>query len=215
MRPGYNTRTGLSIIIPHCTQETARRHATGSIQYLIHRRLVWIAFVLIGLIGAPGIASAAPPIVEAEDTGGSGGATSAETQNQQATARLFDEVFSQQKPGVCLLLMSANAVNHTPVGDFVGPTGFERYVAELWTAYPDATFAAGESVADGDRVTATWTLSGSQTNDAGQLNGHVILRFERNMIAESWIVYGSQALVSTGQDEVTPAPEICPPCREP
>ena len=215
MRPGHNVSTGLSFVMRHSSQETVRGHASGSIRYLVHRRLVCIAFVLVGLIGAQGIASAAPPVVEAEDTGGSGGAISAETQNQYVAARLFNEVFSQQKPDVCVLLMSANAINHTPAGDFEGPAGFEQYVAELWTAYPDATLAVGESIADGDRVTANWTLSGSQASDAGQVNGRATFRFEQNMIAESWIVYGSQELVSTGQDEVTPVPEICPPCREP
>jgi predicted SnoaL-like aldol condensation-catalyzing enzyme len=202
--------------MPHCTQGTARRQASTSIRYLVHRRLVWIAFVLVGLIGAPGIASAAPPIVEAADTGGSGGATSAETQNQQVAARLFDEVFSQQKPDVCVLLMSANAINHTPAGDFVGPAGFERYVAELWTAYPDATFAADDGHTGGGLVTMHWTLRGSETNGSGQLNGFAILRFEQNTIAESWFSYGGQAPAESEQVEVTPtAPEICPPCREP
>ena len=160
MRPGHNVSTDLSFVMRHSSQETVRGHASGSIRYLVHRRLVCIAFVLVGLIGAPGIASAAPPVVEAEDTGGSGGAISAETQNQYVAARLFNEVFSQQKPDVCVLLMSANAINHTPAGDFVGPAGFERYVAELWTAYPASAASSAVSVASTECVEPTGITTG-------------------------------------------------------
>ncbi len=109
--------------------------------------------------------------------------------------------------------MTANAVNHTPAGDFDGPAGFEQYVAGIWNAYPDATFAIDDGVTDGDLVTLHWTIGGAQAEATGHLDGLAILRFEQDMIAESWIAYGN--LAPAGQIEPNTAPEICPPCREP
>ncbi len=225
MRPGHDIRSGFSNVIQHRVLRTANMQASDYTRFVFHRRLICVMFILVGLIGSPGIASAGPIIVEAEDTGG-GAALSAEpgggsieqvdgvavgpqlTTNQRVAARLFDEVFSQQKPDVCVLLMAANAINHTPGGDVEGPAGFEQYAAEVWTAYPEATFVIDDGVTDGDLVTLRWSIGGEQ---AAQLEGLAILRFELNMIAESWIQYDG-----VEQAEVTPAvPEICPPCREP
>ncbi|MEJ7902227.1 MAG: nuclear transport factor 2 family protein [Thermomicrobiales bacterium] len=211
MRPGLNLRTALSNVVEHSAVRTANQQASDYTRYRFHRRLICIVFVLTGLIGSPGLASAGPLIVETEDTGGGAGVVP--TANQRVAARLFDEVFAQRKPDVCVLLMAATAVNHTPAGDFEGPAGFEQYVAEVWAAYPEATFAIDAGVTDGDLVTLTWTIGGQQADATGHLNGLAILRFEQHMIAESWIEYGASA--PGEQVEPNVAPEICPPCREP
>ncbi|MBA3377584.1 MAG: ester cyclase [Chloroflexia bacterium] len=198
--------TGLSNVVQHRVMRTANMQASDYTRFVFHRRLICVMFILVGLIGSPGIASAGPVIVETVDTGGGAGVVL--TTNQRVAARLFDEVFSQQKPDVCVLLMAANAINHTPGGDVEGPAGFEQYAAEVWTAYPEATFVIDDGVTDGDLVTLRWSIGGEQ---AAPLEGLAILRFEQNMIAESWIQYDG-----VEQAEVTPAvPEICPPCREP
>lgn len=208
MREGSVFFSGRSNVMQRQTTRSGNGAPTSVFSRGFHRRLIWIVFVLIGLTGSPGLASAGPIIVETVDTGGAAGALL--TANQRVAARLFDEVFAQQQPDVCVLLMAANAVNHTPAGDFDGPAGFERYVAEVWTAYPDATFAIDDGVTDGDRVTLHWSLGGTP---ADQLEGLAILRFEQHMIAESWIAYSS----ATPAEPVEPnvAPELCPPCREP
>jgi len=205
MRFGQNMRTGLSNVMQHRAVRTANRKSSDHTRYLFHRRLICIVFVLFGVIGSPSLASAGPIIVETVDTGGGAGVLL--TANQRVAARLFDEVFSQQQPDVCVLLMTANAITHTPAGDFAGPAGFEQYVAEVWTAYPEATFAIDAGVTDGDRVTLHWSLGGTP---ADQLEGLAILRFEQHMIAESWIEYAEAAPVAPNV-----APELCPPCREP
>ncbi|MDQ3654061.1 MAG: ester cyclase, partial [Chloroflexota bacterium] len=114
-------------------------------------------------------------------TGGWRGSRTTTDRYQRVAARLFDEVFSQRKPDVCVLLMTANAVNHTPAGDFDGPAGFEQYVAGIWNAYPDATFAIDDGVTDGDLVTLHWTIGGAQAEATGHLDGLAILRFEQDM----------------------------------
>ncbi len=195
-----------SNVVSRQAPRAGSRKPSDSTRYVFHRRLICIVFVLIGLIGSPGLASAGPIIVESEDAGG-GGAMPPEVLYQLMAARLFDEVFLRQTPEVCALLMSATAVTHTPAGDFAGPAGFEQYVAEVWTTYPNASFAIDEGVTDGDLVTLHWTLGGQR---AAQLDGLAILRFEQNMIAESWIEYAEAAPVAPNV-----APELCPPCREP
>jgi len=208
MREGSVFFSGRSNVMQRQTTRSGNWAPTSVFSRGFHRRLICIVFVLIGLTGSPSLASAGPIIVETVDTGGAAGALL--TANQRVAARLFDEVFAQQQPDVCVLLMAANAITHTAAGDFAGPAGFEQYVAEVWTAYPEATFAIDAGVTDGDRVTLHWSLGGTP---ADQLEGLAILRFEQHMIAESWIAYSS----ATPTEPVEPnvAPELCPPCREP
>ncbi len=210
MRSGHSICIALSNVVSRQVLRAGYRKPSDYTRHVFHRRLICIVFVIIGLIGAPGIAAAGPIIVETVDTGGGGGAMPPELHNQYLAARLFDEVFVRQTPDVCALLMSANAINHTPAGDFAGPAGFEAYVAEVWTAYPNASFAIDEGVTDGDVVTLHWTIGGGQ---AGQLDGLAILRFEQDMIAESWIEYAEVASAEPVDPNVVP--ELCPPCREP
>lgn len=201
--------TAHSKLVQHWMVQNANHMPVNHTNFLFRQHLMCLALVLIGLVGFFGTVAAGPIIVENEDSGGSGGVGL--TTNQQVAARLFDEVFVQQQPGVCALLMTSSAVTHTPAGDFEGPDGFERYVAELWITYPNATFAVDEGVADGNLMTFRWSINGEQ---AIHLEGLTILRFEQSMITESWFDYDSAA--STEQGMVTPGiPEICPPCREP
>ena len=168
---------------------------------LVSRHLMGVVLVLIGLAGSLGIVAA----------DNAGGADPVMTSNQRVADRLFDEVFVQQKPGVCALLMTTDAVTHTPTGNFAGPEGFEKYVAEVWALYSDATFLVDEGVANGNLMTFRWSIADEQ---GVRLQGRTTLRFEQSMIAESWFEYDSDAL--TRQPVVTPgAPEPCPPCREP
>ena len=222
MRKGRN----IGIYRSNVVQRQVMRH--GKVAYFAHaksryhRWLTCFAFI-IGLAGAPGFALAGPPIsAPTEDTGG--GPTWPEDMiNEQVAVRLFDEVFTQKKTGVSRQLMAANAINHTPTGDFEGPVGFELYVAEVWSAFPDATFVIDDGFTGDDLVTLRWSMTGRHLEAFGehaatgvpvQLEGLAILRFEQNMIAESWLQYDRLSLVE--QIEAPPvAPENCPPCQTP
>jgi predicted ester cyclase len=194
-----------------------------------HRWLVHLVIV-IGLVGVHATAMAGPVQVPAEDDGG-GGSLTLGGQHGQATIRLFAAVLSDKVPGVCSLLMAADAVSHTPAGDFTGPDEFERYVAEAWGAYPDATFSIDAQVSNRDQVTVRWTMTGRHLEAFGdlpvtgadiRLEGIAILRFEGGMIAESWLQYDRMALaeqVEAAQAEQAAADrearDICPPCFMP
>lgn len=58
-------------------------------------------FVLIGLIGFPGLGSASPIIVEPDDPGGGAGVLL--TAHQRVAARLFDEVVTRRTADVRVL----------------------------------------------------------------------------------------------------------------
>lgn len=156
-----------------------------------------------------------------DDIGAGGGSVTAI--QELAVDRLFNDVLSQETPEVCALLMATGAITHTPAGDFTGPTGFERYVIEAWSAFPDATFIIDDQASNGNQVAINWTLRGRHLESLGdqpatgalvQLQGLAIVLFEDAMITESWLQYDRLSLVdqiASSQD----VPPICPPCELP
>jgi predicted ester cyclase len=219
MRQGPSVKSGSSNVVPQHTGTASIAH--GRKRGPFTQLLVGLA-VLIGLAGTPGLVSANPLLVENNETGGNGGVSTA-LDNRNVALRLFDEVFSQRKVDVCKTLMTVGAVNHTSAGEFVGPAGFELFVADVWEAFPDAAFTIDAAHTEGDVLTMRWTMNGSHqgtfmdraaTGNPVHLQGIAIFRFEHGMIAESWIQYDRLSLL----DQVTqPAdvPGICPPCEEP
>ena len=212
MSQGRNIGPSQSIVVS--TQSRSSRGSYPSPNTTV-RFAGWLVMVILifGQFGIPSNAAAGPPIVANEETGGSG-VSQPGVGNELTARRLFDEVFSQRALNVCDTLMTSTAINHTPSGTFVGAEGFERFVAKFWKDYPDATFEIDESLASGESLSLRWTMSGHHMGQPVSLQGLAILRFEQNMIAESWIQYDRAAL--TEQLQAVPAPpEICPPCREP
>jgi len=59
-----------SNVVSRQAPRAGSRNPSDSTRYVFHRRLICIVFVIIGLIGSPGLASAGPIIVESEDAGG-------------------------------------------------------------------------------------------------------------------------------------------------
>jgi predicted ester cyclase len=187
-----------------------------------HQRwLIGLAFIM-GLAGMPEIVSATPLHIPMEEDGG-GDVLPPGLGNEHVAIQLFGDVFSRRLPHVCPLLMAASAITHTPAGNFEGPDGFERYVAEAWSAFPQATFVIADSIAGTDLVTLRWTMTGRHLEAFGEqpatgaevkLEGLAILRFEGGMIAETWLQYDRMALVEQIED-VPVVPEVCPPCDLP
>ena len=140
-----------------------------------------------------------------------------------AATRLFNEVLSQRTPDVCALLMATGAVTHTPLGEFVGPTGFEDYVAGAWSAFPDARFTVQETEVSADHLTVHWTMTGRHLGDfeaipasgaVVRLDGIAVLRFQDGMISESWLQYDRMSLVeqieSSADDPESARRATCP-----
>jgi predicted ester cyclase len=185
--------------------------------------LLCIAILIVGLAGTTGTGFAGPAIVENADTGG-GATWPAEMRNQQAVGRLFQEVFTEKKPDVCMQIMAANALNHTPDGVFEGPDGFERFVATVWDAFPTASFAIDDMHEVNEMVTIRWSMAGTHLGDFQGLaatgapivlEGIALFSFDEHKISASWIQYDRLSL--TGQigsyDPIVPV--ICPPCETP
>jgi predicted ester cyclase len=219
MRQGPSVKCESSNVVPQPTG--AFSIVSGRTRRLFSRLLVGLA-ILLGLAGTPGLVAANPLLVASEDNGGSGGVSTA-SDNRNVAYRLFNEVFSQRKFDVCQTLMTAEAVNHTSAGEFVGPSGFELFVADVWQAFPNAVFTIDAAHAEGEVLTMRWTMNGNHqgtfmdraaTGNPVHLQGIAIFRFERGMIAESWIQYDRMSLLDQVTQQVE-APVICPPCEEP
>ncbi len=186
-----------------------------------HRWLVRLVLVMT-LVGVHATATAGPVLIPMTDDGGSGSLAQG-SPNREATIRLFEEVLSQKVPGVSNVLMTANAINHTPAGDVIGPGGFEQYVAEEWGAFPEARFRIDELISSGDQVMVRWTMTGRHlevfegfpaTGIGVRLDGLAIYRFEDGRIVASWLQYDRMVLVEQIEG-VDAAPAICPPCVMP
>jgi len=155
---------------------------------------------------------------------GGGASLPLEMIDQQIAYRFFDEVYSQQKPDVCALLVSANALSHTPEGEFHGPACVEQLVAVLESAFPNASYTIQEMVADADVVTVRWNMAGiheqpfhgvAATGAPVELEGAAMLRFDNHLNVEGWMSYDRIGLLEQIQSHVPLDDRICPPCREP
>ncbi len=59
-------------------------------------------------------------------------------------------------------LLAPGFVGHMPpFPDVHGPEGYKRFIAGTFQAYPDARFVVEDTIAEGDRVVARYTLRGT------------------------------------------------------
>jgi len=177
-------------------------------------RLLALALIL-GLL-APA-ASATPALIPNADDGGSGSATSGP---HRTVGRLFDEVFTGQKGEVCTELMTANAIHHTPAGQFNGPDGFNAFAATIWTAFPDAVFVVDEVSENGTSVAVRWSMTGIHSGPLDNvaasgrqvsLQGLALFHFDGDRIASTWMQYDRLGLLEQLTQQ---PPAICADCRE-
>jgi predicted ester cyclase len=66
------------------------------------------------------------------------------------------------------------------------------------TAFPDMTFDLQNMMAEGDKVSVMWTVSGTNTGPMGavpatgkpiKMRGHVLCRFAGDKVAEEWELF--------------------------
>jgi steroid delta-isomerase-like uncharacterized protein len=121
---------------------------------------------------------------------------SAET-NLALVRRFFDEMCNARKLNVADEIYAANHAYHDPsVPTSPGPQGMKDVIGTYQTAYADAHWAIDDLfAADGDRVIARWTGSGTQSGElmgiaptrrAVKVAGVWVFRIAGGRIAESW-----------------------------
>ena len=117
-------------------------------------------------------------------------------ENKAIIMRLFDEVFSQGNMEVIDELVAEDVSGQDAAIDETRTIDDVRRVVVLFrTAFPDACYTIHDLIAEGDRVVARWSLTGthrgtyldvSATEKRVILKGILIYRLEDEKIVEYW-----------------------------
>ena len=86
--------------------------------------------------------------------------------NKALVRRFIEEGWNQRNSGVFDELLAPDYISHTPDGDFQGLEGYKQLYNAYVTAFPDCHFTVDDLVAEGDKVSMSYTFTG--THD-GQL----------------------------------------------
>jgi steroid delta-isomerase-like uncharacterized protein len=118
-------------------------------------------------------------------------------QNLKLARRFFDDMCNGRKLDLAGELFAAGHVYHdpsAPVGP--GPQGMRDLLTTYQTAYADAKWTVNDLfAADGERVIALWTGSGTQTGElmgipatkkSVRVDGLWAFKFANGRIIESW-----------------------------
>ena len=125
---------------------------------------------------------------------------SPEALNKATVRRLLEEVFGVGNVAVLDHLVTPDVLDHDPMpGQPAGIAGIRYVLSTLRGARPDMRVAVEDLVAEGDRVAARWTLSGT---DTGGMFGEpptgawaeerliVVFRLNDGMVVERWAAFG-------------------------
>ena len=120
------------------------------------------------------------------------------------SVQFFDAVLADMDLDVAAAIVSADALLHTPDGEFRGYEGAGLFATSLRDSFSEVTFVTQEPSLAGDLATVQWTMTGVHTGDyqglapAGasvSVHGLAVLRFDDLVIVEQWITYDRLALV--------------------
>ena len=117
-------------------------------------------------------------------------------QNKANIRRFYDEVFNAGNIAVVDELVASNFVDHEEFpGLSGGRDGLKQFVTMMRTAFPDARMDVDDLIAEGDKVVARLTMSGTQRGEfagipASGKSMNVttidIIRFENGQAVEHW-----------------------------
>jgi predicted ester cyclase len=127
--------------------------------------------------------------------------------DNKATARSYlEHVVGQGNMSAADAIFEPAIQFHYPLGDLSGAGAVKDYLAAVRAAFPDIHFTIEDLVAEGDRVAARWTLTGTQTGELrGSLpTGHsvsvpgiTIFHVVNAKIREMWIVFDPARLIKS------------------
>ena len=117
--------------------------------------------------------------------------------NKAVVRRFYEEVMNQKKRAVLDEVFDLNVVDHfAPPGTPGGLEGARQTLGMFLTAFPDLHFTVEDLIAEGDKVVARATLSGTQqgtfmgipaTGKHVTIRGIEINRFEGGKSVEHWV----------------------------
>ncbi|MFC1718604.1 ester cyclase, partial [Candidatus Poribacteria bacterium] len=110
--------------------------------------------------------------------------------------RHFEEIWNQGNLGLVDELLAANHVFHDPAAPGVsGHEAYKQLVTGYRIAYPDIHFAIEEIIAEGDKMLARWTGTGTHQGELMGIPptgvkvttpGFTIIRIAGGKIVEEW-----------------------------
>lgn len=135
--------------------------------------------------------------------------------NKAIIARMIEQVWNEGRTDLAEEFFAEDYVQHI-VGQ-PAQAGYEvvqQAAASSRTAFPDFQLSIDDQVAEGDRVAARWTMTGTHEGEfygipaTGKQVGHsgtTFYRLENGRIAEVWLLGDTMGLMQ--QLGVIPAPE--------
>jgi steroid delta-isomerase-like uncharacterized protein len=117
--------------------------------------------------------------------------------NKAVVRRFYEEVMNQKNRAVLDQVFDLNVVDHfAPPGTPGGLEGARQTLGMFLSAFPDLHFTVEDLIAEGDKVVARATLSGTQqgtfmgipaTGKHVTIRGIEINRFEGGKSVEHWV----------------------------
>lgn len=87
-------------------------------------------------------------------------------ENKRILHRFFEELFNQGNLAVADAIVAADYNNHNPVpGEAPGREGLKQFVPYLRSTFPDLHITVEDQVAEGDKVTTLFSISGTQRGE--------------------------------------------------
>ena len=101
--------------------------------------------------------------------------------------RFYDEI-NKMNLTACFELVANDFLEHTPMGDTRGREDEIKAFIDLLKAFPDAHFTIDDILAEGDKVVARWTMTGTHqpTNNKVTVWGIEICRVVGGKFVEVW-----------------------------
>jgi len=120
------------------------------------------------------------------------------TEAKAIVRRLYEEVWNKRRLELVSDLISPSHALHdnNSSGSSVGPEAYRAQIAVYLAAFPDLRFTVEDTVAEKDKVAASWTISGTHkgeywgvrpTNKKISLDGITIHHIANGKIIDSYI----------------------------
>ena len=87
--------------------------------------------------------------------------------NKAIIRRLYEEVWNQRKLELINEIISPSHAIQAPnvAGTAVGPEAYKRQVLRFLAGYPDLRWTIEDLIAEGDKVVACWSMSGTHKGE--------------------------------------------------
>jgi predicted ester cyclase len=141
-------------------------------------------------------------------------------ENKDVVRRFFAEVINAPNPDQADGFVTANYIEHQRLPGAEGRQGIEiakAFLAMMRVAFPDYRFALEDLIAEGDKVVARLTVSGTHlgemmglapTRQQIQISGIEVFRLEAGKLAEHWATFDTLGMLQQVGLRPIPTPRL-------